>query len=119
MKKTLLAVAVISILLAGCETCPSKKAEGNKNIATEEQTTGATVKEYKETPENVKEMLLQGSYPFIVDKEFITSIFGSPYAKYRLETGNMEIWFYEKFYVVIDKGEAFLRIYDGLNWDKG
>jgi glucose/arabinose dehydrogenase len=139
MKKLLCIVAVMGIFLAGCTNCtwdqlaasspfavaPKKapaetaalqeqKAEAGQEsgAVTAESAEAAALQEQKAAAEKLKESLTNGEAVSISDNQSVVAALGSPYAKYRLETGEMEIWFYDNFYLVFDRNIVSLKDYE-------
>ena len=122
MNKILFTAAVLGILLAGCETCLTKKepvkTSAEEAVATvqpaetEETAEAVALREQKAAAEKLKESLTKGESVSVADNRLLVDAFGAPYAKYRLETGDMEIWFYDNFYLVFDRNIVSLKDYE-------
>jgi len=113
---------MLGILLAGCKTCFTKKepvktsaeetAATVQPAETEETAEEAAIREQKAAAEKLKESLTKGEAVSVSDNRLLVDSFGAPYAKYRLETGDMEIWFYDNFYLAFDRNVVSLKDYE-------
>lgn len=139
MKKLLCIVAVMGVFLAGCTNCTwdqlaasspfataPKKAPAETVAVQEQKTTAeqapdavtaesaetAALQEQKAAAEKLKETIMRGESVSVADNQSVVDAFGSPYAKYRLETGDMEIWFYNNFYLSFDRNVVSLKDYE-------
>ncbi|MBN1445432.1 MAG: hypothetical protein JW957_04935 [Candidatus Omnitrophica bacterium] len=122
MNRLLFTAAVLGILLAGCETCVTTKepvkTSAESAAATvqpaeiEETAEDAAIREQKAAAEKIKDSLTKGEAVSVADNQPVVDAFGSPYAKYRMETGDIEIWFYDDFYLVFDKDAVSMKDYE-------
>ena len=97
MKLTGLGVLIL-ILAAGCATMqPRKDFTGDKELRE------SYVQEHQELQEDIKQSILQGEIIPGMEKKTIKDLLDEPLEKYESETGIMEVWYYEKFYIGFDK----------------
>jgi hypothetical protein len=59
--------------------------------------------------DELKESILKGEIPVGLDKKEIENILGKDYQIYESDTGMMEIWFYENYYVGFDKNGKVIK----------
>lgn len=109
MKKIVLFI-VSFILLSGCATIKEKKEkEKIKGTFLDEDFRKSYIENNPQLKEEWKEIILKGEIPKGMDKEEVEKLLGKPYEIYKSETGMMEIWFYELWYVGFDKDGKVIK----------
>ena len=91
------------ILTSGCSYFKIKGTFLDKNYREE------YVKKNPQLNDELKESILKGEIPVGLDKKEVENILGKDYQIYESDTGMMEIWFYENYYVSFDKNGKVIK----------
>ncbi len=91
------------ILISGCSYFKIRGTFLDKNYREE------YIKRNPQLQEEWKEIILKGEIPIGMEKEEVEKILGKEYQIYESETGMMEIWFFENYYVGFDKNGKVIK----------
>lgn len=106
MKRLFLFIGVF-ILLTGCINF--KEKEKIKNPFLDENFRKNYVESNNQLKEEWKEIILKGEIPVGMEKDQVEKLLGKPYQIYISDTGMIEIWFYEDWYVGFDKDGKVIK----------